>query len=139
MSQALSKKNAHIVLILFDIAALAAIYWVYHYYCDIYELIEKQGSGIELESSLFYIILLLIMPVIHLLSVVNSIGFKKKHVFERYMAWLIGAAAVGLISGRYVIQYKIETDLKNSGYVLCDRFVKGRFQSEIYQFSKCDE
>jgi len=139
LSETLSKRSAHLILTLFDIAALSAAYVIYRYCLSIQALLKQQAHTIELESSLLYIILLLIVPVIHFSSVAQSMSSKKNSAINKLMAGLIGTAAIGLICSKYIIQNKLEDDLEKHGYVSCDSFSKGRYKNEIYHFSTCSK
>lgn len=124
-------------MLIFDILAIFGAYWLYSNVNGVHEQVERASNTIVFESSLSFIVLLLIMPVLHLLSVSN-LERSVLLIIHRFQLPIFIGSVILLISFKFYLNYHITSYLKTNNYILCSDFNKGRYHSETYQKNSCN-
>lgn len=127
----MNKFRAHIILGVFDIAAFFGAYTAYKHASGMLSSIRLGSESISFESSTFYYLLALIIPVLHCTSLFNK-RIKTKLstlIFNVCLAF----ATLAILSSKYIIATKIESVLSNTGYIPCEETYKGKYQRVTYR------
>lgn len=124
----MSKFQAHLVLGMFDILASYAVYQVF---LSRNEIISSALSGemkVGLQSNFSFIVLLIVVPVIHFLSLFETYIRKKRiNSYANYffvVIFLLGVASAFLLNSN------LKKNILNLGYEYCAQ------ESKMYTFSE---
>lgn len=134
----MTKKSAHIVLFVFDVVALLSTLWIVDYVSMTHSDIALGSDAVEFESSILYILLLLVIPVIHLLSFSDRRKLAFFRLVNKYQIYVFSCCIVMIFSSKYIVQHSVESDFKLYGYIKCSEIIKGRYHREFYQKNNCN-
>ena len=69
---AMDKRLSHLILALFDIVAVIAVYWVVHRYNNIDFALENRNSVISFNNRFFFYIGIMIVPIAHTMAIIEA-------------------------------------------------------------------
>ncbi len=129
-------KTAHVILILFDIAAVAACYWSLSDYLSVKQALHLGSPSVTFESSLLYLPFAMVIPVLHVTSLLRSWEPVKQSVTH------ISAASVFIlivVVTVFKVQATIEVEdqLEVHQYHACETHQKARYRRVIYRKGEC--
>ncbi|WP_370981002.1 hypothetical protein [Agaribacterium sp. ZY112] len=132
-----SKAEAHLILTIFDVLSIGASYWVFCSVADVFVAIEASKPEVSFESSLLYLLLLLIMPCFHFLALCRSSKLGRVAWFPRFQHIAITGLAVLIILSKFLTQSVVEKKLSAESYVECFVEVERRYVKSIYKKDAC--
>lgn len=121
----MNKVTAHSILAVFDIAALAACYYVFTEWRSIDELISIGSNSVSMQSHLGFYLLSIMVPVVHILTL-----FKWPESAKKLGNLFLVALFVLLMVGAFTLDSSLEDKLLSAGYHYCTE------QSEAMTFSE---
>lgn len=134
----MNKSVAHSVLIIIDLAAIYACFYVYSAYSDITQLIDNSAESITIQKPTGLYIVLIMVPIVH------GTGFfnipKRFHKIANSVLVILFALMV--FTGVY-IDSDLERKIVKSGYTLCEsmteQFRVSEFVTYLRDSKKCTE
>ncbi len=129
-------KAAHAVLVLFDFAAVAACYWSLSDYLSVQQALHLGSSSVSFESSLLYLPFAMVIPVLHVTSLLRfwePVKQSATYVSAASVFVLIVVVAVFKLQATN----EIENQLKAHQYHACETIQKGRYRRVIYRKGEC--
>jgi len=127
----MNKLTAHLVLAALDIAALAACYYVVSEWSRINQMISDASESITMQSHLGFYTLLIMIPIIHLSTLIKWQDSAKKWGNRMLIALFLL-----FITGAYTLGSHLEDKLLSSGYHYCAEQSKTMTFSEFRTFLK---
>lgn len=121
----MNKASAHIVLAVFDIAALAACYYVFTEWKSISELISANSNNVSMQSHFGFYALLIMVPTIHIMT-----AFQWPNYVKKWCNLLLVAQLLLLTASAFSLDLFLEDKLRSAGYHYCPS------QSEVMSFSE---
>ncbi len=121
----MNKTSAHIVLAVFDIAALAACYYVFTEWKNIGELISTNSNSVSMQSHFGFYAILIMVPTVHAMSV-----FRWPDYVKKWCNRLLVAQLLLLTASAFALDLCLEDKLRSAGYHYCP------MQSEAMSFSE---
>jgi hypothetical protein len=129
----MNKLSAHIVIGIFDLLALYGAYYVYEQWHELSLLIADQVGRVEIQSGLGVYLILLIIPVTHLVSVINWPERVKGLINKALITTLI---LLGILA--YFVSVKFTEKINQADYFYCEKASKDMTFSEFRIFTKTE-
>ena len=127
----MNKTTAHIILLLIDIAALFACYYVYSEYRDISRQINELGESVMIQKPLGLYAALIIVPAIHATAYFNIPENRAKLVNRSFIVLF-----VLLVVSAFVFDSWFNEKIIESGYVYCEEMSESMRMSEFRVYLK---
>jgi hypothetical protein len=122
----MNKKTAHLIIGIFDLAAIAACYYVFYRVGVIHHSINSDVKVIELQRPIGLYLLLLIVPVVHVLGLFR---FSQK-ILKFVNISAIFCFLLLLVAGLYADRV-LESQILKAGYQYCPTRSSGGAFSEF--------
>lgn len=134
----MTRKTAHWTLLLFDIAGLLAGYYVFTEWTRINGLLTTQAETISFQNNFSYLSLMLLMPVIHAFTFIESLSFIKKWGNQI----LIGLLGFWILFA-FLFSQNVEEKLSVNHYYYCesmsDQMTFSEFRVYLNRESECSK
>lgn len=122
----MNKRTAHFVLILFDIAAFAGCYFVYHEFTSLKAQIEASAGSITFQNLFGFYALPIVVPLVHLSSFVDW----REPARQKIGNVLVVTICMTLVIATFVANSSLKRKIMAAGYYYCEEL------SEQMTFSK---
>lgn len=122
----MNKTTAHIIIGVFDCAALYACFYVFSEWNRIETLIQNSANGIELQNRVGLFLLLTVIPLIHFTSFIQWGSRARVWLNRIYVAIFILLIATGVL-----FNIIIDQKIIRSGYQYCPLLSKSMTFSEF--------
>jgi hypothetical protein len=117
----MTKLQGHIVVGIFDIAAIAFLYWLYISHVNITTALAHQADIISFNDRIYFLGAAFLIPLVHLFAVFEAakpeLLTNRVKTIASYL--LIGILAFFLILP-FVVSHRIESMLAERNYYYCD-------------------
>lgn len=127
----MGKLRAHIILSLFDIATLFVLYHLFSEWNRISDSILLSENNIRIQKPLGLYLLLLVIPLIHLTSLINV-----PKTYNRLANYALSGVFLLIIVFSFYLDVRIESRLINAGYSYCKNKSENMRFSEFKVFLK---
>lgn len=130
----MSKKSAHLILLVVDLAALFACYYVFNVYSDIISQINNQVEIIDVQKPLGMYALLIVVPVIHALGFVKIPENRLKLANISMVVFFIVLTVFS-----WIFDVKLEDKIEDAGYYYCSTLSESMTVSEFRTYLKDED
>ena len=127
----MNKTTAHIILLLIDIAALFACYYVYSEYRDISFQLTELVESVMIQRPLGLYAVLTLVPAIHATAYIKIPDNKAKLVNRSFITFF-----VVLVISAFVFDSWFDEKITESGYVYCEGRSESMRMSEFRVYLK---
>jgi hypothetical protein len=121
----MTKPTAHLILVVFDILAVLAVYYVITRWFEIRQLIDERSGEVTYQGYFTLISLIAMIPIIHGFSLIP--WKTKQHPLANSL--LIAVSILMAVFALFA-HFQIEKKLISTGYIYCDEL------TEVMTFSK---
>jgi len=122
----MNKTTAHIILMLVDIAALFACYYVYSEYRDISSQLNDLVESVMIQKPLGLYAVLIIVPALHATAFINIPDSRAKLANSSFIAFF-----VMLVVSALAFDSWFEEKITEAGYVYCEAMSESMRTSEF--------
>lgn len=130
----MNKLHANILLVFFDLVAIGSLLFFIFLFFDWHAEINQQAHVVEVMSGAQYLLLPLMVPIIHLLSIVQArIDDSKRKRFEKIQIQIIWISLTGFLLVGWQVDRYLEKKLDATDYRECEHGFHGvRFSITSY-------
>lgn len=129
----MKKSTAHLVLVLFDVLAVMAVYYVFSEWRSLHYLIDSRVERISYQNYFSLIVLFFFMPLMHILTFIN---WQKR--FQKLGNGLVIGFFSALIAVAVYLNSQIEKDLVANDYTECLNLSRAMTFSEFKTYMKSE-
>jgi hypothetical protein len=117
----MTKLQGHIVVGIFDIAAIGFLSWLYISHVDLTMALANQADIISFNNRIYFLGAAVLIPLVHVIAVLEAIKPQvlTKSIKTGISYFLVGTLMIFLILP-FVLTHRIETMLVKRSYYYCD-------------------
>jgi heme A synthase len=115
----MNKKLAHSIILFLDLLSLFGLSYAYHEVKRILIENTNEAAFIEFGNRFFFIILVLIVPIGHILAIVEHLNAEFIKKYNRSLNYGVILAFMILLASGFFGSYWIKSRVENSGYIYC--------------------
>jgi len=117
----MTKLQGHIVVGIFDVAAIGYLYWLYTAHVNLTTSIANEADIISFNDRIYFFAAAILIPLVHLIAVFEA---TKPKLLTKRVKTIISYVLVGILSiflvVPFVVSHRIESILAGRGYYYCD-------------------
>jgi hypothetical protein len=115
----MNKKLAHSIIILFDLLSFLGLWYVYHEVQGVLIKINNQADLIEFGNRDFFILVVLIVPVGHILAIIEHFNADLIRVYNKLLNYSVILALIILLGAGSFGSFWIKSRVEKVGYIYC--------------------
>ena len=117
----MTKTQGHIVVGIFDIAAVGFLYWLYKSHVNLTTALANQAGIISFNDRIYFLGAAILIPLVHLLAVLEAA--KPELLTKRVktiVSYILVSILVIFLIVPFVVSHRIESMLAERSYHSCD-------------------
>jgi hypothetical protein len=119
--QTMTKLQGHIVVGIFDIAAIGFLYWLYVSHVELTNALANQANIVSFNNRIYFLGAAVLIPLVHVIAVLEAIKPQvlTKRIKTGINYFLVGTLVIFLVLP-FVLTHRIESMLAKRSYYYCD-------------------
>lgn len=115
----MNKKFAHSIILFFDLLSFLGLWYAYNEIQRILIEITNQADIIEFGNRDFFIILVLIVPVGHIIAIIEHYYPELIKIYNRLLNYGVIFTLIILLAAGFFGSFWIKSRVENVGYIYC--------------------
>jgi len=115
----MNKKYAHSIIIFFDLLSFLGLWYAYNEIQRILIEITNQADIIEFGNRDFFIIVVLIVPVGHIIAIIEHFYAELIKIYNRLLNYGVIFTLIILLAAGFFGSFWIKSRVENVGYIYC--------------------
>lgn len=117
----MTKTTGHIVIGIFDVLTILALYWVYLEHTQVVTSIDSAAGIVNFNSKIYWALGMVLVPFVHFIAVIEA--FWPRTLFKKITKPANITMSIYLLTIfilPFILSNKFERNLLANGYVFCD-------------------